>query len=352
MTCRFAPLLVFIAVLLTAVPARAQEMGSESVRQALCRIIGEAAAATDVPPAFLGRLIWRESRFEVNVVSRSGAQGVAQFMPTTARARGLTDPFDPEQAIPHAAQLIAELRERFGNLGLAAAAYNGGPARVANWLSGDATLHAETRAYVLGLTGQPVEYWRSKDAQRRAQPLVERTALTTDIPQPCAAEPEQLVAAAALAPDLPVPAPRRRLAPAAVPAQVSLIGAASMGARLEPAPRVVVASIAEPTAEPVAASIAAETPFAGPLGVADAPWGVQLAGNFSKSLALASYARTASLYADILGELRPMIIGTRLAHRGAQEFYRVRIPAESRDAADALCAKLRAAGGACAVLRS
>ena len=48
-------------------------------------------------------------------------------MPGTAAERGLSDPFDPEQAIPKAAELLSELRTRFGNLGLAAAAYNAGP---------------------------------------------------------------------------------------------------------------------------------------------------------------------------------------------------------------------------------
>ena len=54
--------------------------------------------------------------------------------------RGLADPFDPEQAIPKAAALLADLRRRFGNLGVAAAAYNAGPARVASWLRGEGEL--------------------------------------------------------------------------------------------------------------------------------------------------------------------------------------------------------------------
>ena len=51
------------------------------------------------------------------MVSPAGAQGIAQFMPGTARERGLADPFDPEQAIPKAAEFIAHLSEQFGNLG-------------------------------------------------------------------------------------------------------------------------------------------------------------------------------------------------------------------------------------------
>ncbi|MFD0934956.1 SPOR domain-containing protein, partial [Methylobacterium trifolii] len=83
-----------------------------------------------------------------------------------------------------------------------------------------------------------------------------------------------------------------------------------------------------------------------------APWGIQLAGNFSKSLALQSFSRTRATYAKVIGDVRPMIIGTRLRNRGTRAFYRVRIPAESRQAADGLCGKIRSVGGACIVLRT
>jgi soluble lytic murein transglycosylase-like protein len=59
-------------------------------------------------------------------VSRAGAQGVAQFMPATARWRCLADPFDSLEAIAQSAKLLRDLRREFGNLGLAAAAYNAG----------------------------------------------------------------------------------------------------------------------------------------------------------------------------------------------------------------------------------
>ena len=55
-----------------------------------------------------------------------------------------------------------------------------------------------------------------------------------------------------------------------------------------------------------------------------APWGVQLAGNFSKGLALASFARARQSYAGVIGGSMPVIIGIRLAARGARAFYRVR----------------------------
>lgn len=90
--------------------------------------------------------------------------------------------------------------------------------------------------------------------------------------------------------------------------------------------------------------IGGESPFA--------PWGVQLAGNFSKALALASFARARQSYAAIIGEAAPMIIGTRLRSRGTRVFYRVRVPAATRAAADGLCTRIRAVGGSCIVLHS
>jgi Transglycosylase SLT domain len=112
-----------------------------------------------MPIAFLTRLIWQESTFRPNTISPAGAQGIAQFMPKMADERGLANPFDPEEAIPKSAELLADLKQRFGNLGLAAAAYNAGPARVANWLAGHGNLPAETRDYVLTITRHPVEDW-------------------------------------------------------------------------------------------------------------------------------------------------------------------------------------------------
>ena len=56
-------------------------------------------------------------------------------MPETAAERGLDNPFDPLQAIPESARLLRDLSKKFGNLGLAAAAYNAGPKRVEDWLA-------------------------------------------------------------------------------------------------------------------------------------------------------------------------------------------------------------------------
>jgi hypothetical protein len=121
--------------------------------------IGAAARAAALPVEILTRLLWVESRFHPLAVSSVGAQGVAQFMPGTAAERGLADPFVPEQAIPKAAQLLADLSARFGNIGLGVAAYNAGPGRIARWLEGTAYLPDETQQFVAAITRQSIEDW-------------------------------------------------------------------------------------------------------------------------------------------------------------------------------------------------
>ncbi len=127
----------------------------------LCGIVEASAKAEGLPVDFFTKLIWRESSFRPNAVSPAGAQGVAQFMPGTANERGLIDPFDPASAIPASARFLNELKLRFGNLGLAAAAYNGGPTAVARWLAKKGSLPFETEDYVLAVTGHNADEWRS-----------------------------------------------------------------------------------------------------------------------------------------------------------------------------------------------
>jgi len=125
----------------------------------ICDALAAAAGQNDLPVDFFALLIWQESRFDPMAVSRAGAQGVAQFMPATASWRGLADPFDPIEAIAHSAKLLRDLRREFGNIGLAAAAYNAGPGRVHDWLAGRRGLPRETDAYVKLITGQSPEQW-------------------------------------------------------------------------------------------------------------------------------------------------------------------------------------------------
>jgi soluble lytic murein transglycosylase-like protein len=87
-------------------------------------------------------------------VSRAGAQGIAQFMPGTARSYGLTNLFDPAESISAQAQLMRDLLRRFGSVSLALAAYNAGAGAVE--CCGCVPEYAETQAYVariLGLMG-------------------------------------------------------------------------------------------------------------------------------------------------------------------------------------------------------
>lgn len=279
-----------LAVAAMAVQA-SRELGAseaatvETLEQALCRMIEAGARRHDLPVHFFTRLIWAESRFRIRAVSRAGAQGVAQFMPGTAQERGLADPFDPEQAIAASASLLADLRRQFGNLGLAAAAYNGGPSRVQAFLAGRGGLPLETQNYVLQITSRTAEDW----AADRDKPQPSPGLIHDQPPQSC----------------LRVTALLRR-------------------------PGELLANV--------------EGPFA--------PWGVQLAGNFSRAVALASYARARRGLAGILGDVQPIVLGQRLRSRGRAIFYRVRVPAGSRQAAGQLCDRIRAVGGACIVLRN
>ena len=115
------------------------------------------------------RLIWKESRFNPSAVSPKGAQGIAQFMPATAADRGLDDPFEPKSAIVHSASLLADLRQEFGNFGLAAAAYNAGAERVRGWLAGNSGLPYETQAYVEFVTGRAAEEWKLPETELPAR---------------------------------------------------------------------------------------------------------------------------------------------------------------------------------------
>lgn len=123
----------------------------------ICAAIATNADGHGVPRDFFARLIWKESRFDVAATSPVGAQGIAQFMPATAKERSLADPYDFIQALPASASLLKDLRKAFGNWGLAAAAYNAGPTRVSRWLSNGGFLPLETEDYVLDITGKSAD---------------------------------------------------------------------------------------------------------------------------------------------------------------------------------------------------
>ena len=97
--------------------APAQGQGMEPLDHTVCRLIERAAGANRLPVEFLTRLIWRESSFRPARSARPGPRGSRNSCRGRRSERGLADPFDPEQAIPKAAHLLADLRRRFGNLG-------------------------------------------------------------------------------------------------------------------------------------------------------------------------------------------------------------------------------------------
>src|SRR3984893_5243370 len=185
------------------------ETGRETdTREAMCLMIESAARANDLPLEFFARVIWQESRFQsdaVGPVTRNGqrAQGIAQFMPGTASERRLLDPFDPVQALPKSAEFLKELRDQFGNLGLAAAAYNAGPRRVQEWLAGTGPMPQETRNYVAAITGAAVDDWAAaaKNGKMPDRPpntsCRELMALLRRAPNPFITELEQHVNLAA-----------------------------------------------------------------------------------------------------------------------------------------------------------
>jgi len=179
-------LLAAITLIASGLAARAEDAAAKpaaqtDTREAICLMIESAAKDAGLPLDFFSRVIWQESRFQpdaVGPVTRSGdrAQGIAQFMPGTASERRLLDPFDPVQALPKSAEFLRELRDQFGNLGLAAAAYNAGPRRVREWIEGTGAMPAETRNYVLAITGVSVEDWKNASV---VKPPQQQTSVTS-----------------------------------------------------------------------------------------------------------------------------------------------------------------------------
>lgn len=277
----------------SAADKSSEKPADPDTREAVCLMIEAAARANDLPLEFFARVIWQESRFQSDAMgpmTRNGqrAQGIAQFMPGTASERRLLDPFDPVQALPKSAEFLNQLRSQFGNLGLAAAAYNAGPRRVQEWLAGTGSMPLETRHYVSSITGATVEEWQTAGRGGR---ISDRAAAHTTC--------QDLMALLKRAPNYFV-------------------------SRLEQSVQ---------------------------LGAAQ-PWGVQLAGGFNRDLAMAMYSRAMSRLRNVIGDQTPTLLSTQNRNRGMRAFYQVRIGADTRPAADDLCNRIRRAGGACFVLRN
>lgn len=128
-------------------PATPPTGGSGSLATVPYGSLFEAAGRRHgVDPELLAAVAYAESRYDPRAVSHAGAQGLMQLMPGTAAGLGVTDSFDPEQAVDGAARLLAGHLRQFRTTELALAAYNAGPGAVTKF--GGIPPYAETQAYV------------------------------------------------------------------------------------------------------------------------------------------------------------------------------------------------------------
>jgi len=160
MRCLFFGL-IFTVILCPYARALKPETDKAAYAADVCSLLNRQAEDNRLPVNFLTRLIWKESVFDDQAVSPVGAEGIAQFMPGTAKLRGLKNSFDYREALAAAAVYLAFLNEKFGNLGLAAAAYNLGEDGTSDWLQNRRTLPTETEDYVLAITGHAAVEWRA-----------------------------------------------------------------------------------------------------------------------------------------------------------------------------------------------
>ena len=124
-------------------------VNSTNVPQQYASAVNYAAASASISPSLLASLVWQESRWNAQAVSRKGAIGLTQLMPGTARDLGV-NPADPVANLVGGARYLRQLLDQFdGNVENALAAYNAGPARVRSARGVPAI--AETRAYVASI---------------------------------------------------------------------------------------------------------------------------------------------------------------------------------------------------------
>jgi hypothetical protein len=135
-----------------APPSQAAAPASHPTPDDICRALEQDAAENELPVEFFARVIWQESHFN----ARKGAQGIAQFI----------------EALKNSARYLRDLKARFGNIGLAAAAYHAGPGRVAAWLSSHQPLPDETRTYVAIITGWTADEWASANPPKTSETTI------------------------------------------------------------------------------------------------------------------------------------------------------------------------------------
>ena len=264
-------------------PAKSLCISKENFARDICGVIDHYAAVNDLPAAFFARLIWRESLFRPNAVSPKGAEGIAQFMPGTAKLRGLNNSFDVVEALGKSAEYLNELKSRYGNLGFAAAAYNAGENGLERFLEVD-WLPAETRNYVLAITAYSVEDWRDNPPKILDLTLDKNKTFI-----------DGCVALAST----------RNLR------DIEVIDEAEW-----------------------------------------APWGVQLAAHFQKSVAQRLFVSAVKRLPEPIRSEKALLLRERNASFGLRIRYAARIGRETQADANKLCATIRKSGGACVVFRN
>ena len=114
-------------------------------------IISNSSYKYNIEPAIIKAVISAESNWDPRAISHKGAIGLMQLMPTTAEDMQVSNPFDPEENIEGGTRYLRHLLNRFnGDLDLALAAYNAGPARVEK--SGGIPAIPETIQYIKKVT--------------------------------------------------------------------------------------------------------------------------------------------------------------------------------------------------------
>lgn len=109
-------------------------------------LIARTARSYGVEPALVKAVIAAESGFDVDAVSRVGAQGLMQLMPATARELGVRAPLRPHDNVQGGVLYLRQMLDRFGDVSLALAAYNAGPGAVDRHAG--IPPYPETQAYV------------------------------------------------------------------------------------------------------------------------------------------------------------------------------------------------------------
>jgi D-alanyl-D-alanine carboxypeptidase len=272
--------------------------------------IAEASQRFDVPEQWIRAVMKVESggRTHMNgkpIVSRAGAMGLMQVMPSTYEElrvkHGLgSDPFEPHDNIMAGTAYLREMYEKFGSPGFLAA-YNAGPGRYGEYLTGDRGLPSETRNYVAMISPQIT----GAEPNRRVA-----DTMYAAIPAPNV--PDRTVIAATIAP---------------------------------PQTRPVVTASVVPT--PTAPLQAAKPAPAAPVRLASAPagdWGIQVGAFRSPTESNKAVEEARRAVPDLL---TPARVAVMEVNTPAGRLYRARLIGVSSASADRACARLSSQGSAC-----